>query len=126
MPETSPEIVFNPNDFIGNVNQLIQLFRYKKESDVQVTRFVIESPNNKKLDVMVGDGKYKSAIFLLYLSILEMNERIIMTERLRKLTRNYFGEELCQDAIKNPEKHVTIRNLLMEDAIVFLSFEPQH
>lgn len=128
MPENNVDLSFNPRDLNGNAEQLVKFFRYKSEADVQVAKFTIET-SDEKIEEVVRVGKYKSALFLLYLSILIMAEhsKFTMNARLRDFAKNYFGEEICRDAIVNPNtKHTTVRALFKDGAVVSLSFEPQH
>jgi len=79
--------------------------------------------------VIVGEGKYKSALFLLYLAELRLNEQshrdkswsgcgFHTSSTSQKLTILYFGDELCDDAKNNPQtKHTTIRDLLADGIV---------
>jgi hypothetical protein len=66
----------------------------------------------------VESGKFKSALLLYHLANLAGSDSFIRCEADRKLIEAYFGPELVNDALTNPEtKHTTIRELLAEGSV---------
>jgi hypothetical protein len=62
--------VFEPDDFDGNVAQLLEYFGYRAVGDVPVSKFTIHSSPGYVVEEEVRESKYKSALFLYYLSTL--------------------------------------------------------
>jgi len=64
----------------------------------------------------VGDGKYKSALLMVYLAQMDRireDDGFTLDREDRKDIKAYFGETLVADALSNPNtKHTTIRDLL--------------
>ncbi len=112
-------------DINGNTLRLIKYFGFKEEQDVPIKSFEIETNGSSTGLVLACKGKYKSALFLLYLSELTFNTQpeigagFHMNSTFRKLTVVYFGDDLCNDAMNNPQtKHTTIRDLLADGRVI--------
>lgn len=76
-----------------------------------ITAFSIDTNQGTPLITEVGDGKYKSALFLYWLA--GDKDVFTMDEDKRNLVRTYFGDEICQDALNNRDtKHQTVKDLL--------------
>lgn len=118
---------FLENDIDANALGLVKYFDLKEEKDVPMKSFEIEINGSSTGLVLVCKGKYKSALFLLYLAKLkygklpEHGARFQMDLKFKKLTLRYFGRPLCDDALNNSQtKHTTIRNLLSDGNVVVL------
>lgn len=62
-------------------------------------------------EVEVGEWKYKSALFLYWLA--EWRDEFTMDDKKRQLVWDYFGHDICSDAMENQDtKHTTVRYLL--------------
>lgn len=122
------DLIFDPMDLPGNATMLVEFFDCGSEDGVPVASFVIEDSSDR-LEVEVEEGKYKTALFLLYASILVISGwrrscRFVMNDHLRKLVREYFGTSICDDALMNPEtKHTSVQMLLLPGATVELAFK---
>ncbi len=110
--------VFVANDLAGNAAKLVEYFGLARESDVPVARFTI-STDGAVCSTDVGEGKYKSALLLQYLAYAvhgcdTQNKRapFPVTDKMRGITRMYFGDTICNDAEKAETKHTTVRSLL--------------
>jgi hypothetical protein len=123
---------FIRNDLPKNAQQLIEYFGLSHEAEVPVASFSITVDGNCE-KTEVREGKYKSALFLLYLAHQTidgaMNRPFQLRANMRQIVSDYFGDALCEDATKNPEtKHTTIRALLTENVVVniLIEIEPNH
>lgn len=124
-------LVFTSDDLSGNAAKLVEFFDCGSESGVPVTRFSIAAPGYEVLEFDVQEGKYKTALFLLYLSTLSIGyverNRFMMNAMSRDLVRAYFGNAICDDALRNPEtKHTSVRMLFRDAAQVTVIPEPNH
>lgn len=76
-----------------------------------ITGFSLTDEHEKTHEVEVGEWKYKSALFLYWLA--EWKDTFIMDDKRRQLVWNYFGHDICSDAMENQNtKHTTVRYLL--------------
>ncbi len=101
---------FTPNDLDGNVRELCDLFRMSEE-DVPVDRYAIAS-DGIEMEVAVGPGKYKSALFLFYLMTKAAAPTFELRDEMRPLVKEFFGQTLMDDARHPNTQHHTIRALL--------------
>jgi hypothetical protein len=82
-----------------------------------ISSFVIEV-NGERTETKVEAGKYKSALFLLYLAECAGQDTFIRCQGDRDLIIAYFGREIVDDALNNPEtKHTTVRQLLADGLV---------
>ncbi len=76
-----------------------------------ITNFSLTDEYGKVHEVEVWEWKYKSALFLYWLS--EWKEEFRMDDQKRQLVWNYFGHTICAEAFENPNtEHTTVRYLL--------------
>jgi hypothetical protein len=69
----------------------------------------------------VGPGKYKSALFLLYLFHLNGSQPFALSDEFRRLMGEYYGRRIVADAATPETKHTLVRALLGE--LVFMELE---
>ncbi len=119
------KVKFKKNNLIANAINLTKYFKLEKEQMVQMISFEIEIDGNSTGMVLICKGKYKSALFLLYLTKLKFkmlpgfSARFLINPEFQRLTVLYFGDKLCDDAKNNPEtKHTTIRDLLTSGKVI--------
>ncbi|HEX8993910.1 MAG TPA: hypothetical protein VF803_01515 [Candidatus Paceibacterota bacterium] len=111
---------FDPKDLPGNAAKLVAYFGLSHESEVPVGRFAI-STDGAVRETNVGEGKYKSALLLHYLAHAMHGydpgvPRVPfpVTQEMRTVIRDYFGDEICSGAEHNADtKHTTVRSLLV-------------
>lgn len=76
-----------------------------------ITDFSLTDEYWVRHEVQVGDGKYKSALFLYW--IAEWADGFTMDDNKRQLVWDYFGHGICADAMENQNtQHTTVRYLL--------------
>ena len=114
---------FVPGDLSGNAQRLVTFFGLKSEDEVPVGSFAISSDDFES-SITVEKGKYKSALFIWYLCqlVCDISEKarftFAFTGDMRDMTFVYFGDDICNDAITNPEsKHTTVQKLLTGENI---------
>ena len=114
---------FTPNDLAGNALELCDLFALRAEEEVPIDSFAIVS-DGVEMVVAVGSGKYKSALFLLYLMTKSAGPTFELTDDMRPLVTKYFGQELVNDARHPLTKHHTVRALLGRTVYIRLTLKP--
>lgn len=118
MPAKVSLVKFEQNNLKANALKFEGHFDLDRERDVPVQKFLVAPPGGGTVTT-VEEGKYKSAMLLLYLSDLAGSDQFVMTDIFRGIVREYYGDDLCADAERNPETtHTTIRDLLREDGEV--------
>jgi hypothetical protein len=82
-----------------------------------ISWFVIEV-GGERTETKVEAGKYKSALFLLYLAQCAGSDTFTMTSEYRDMVSAYFDAGIVDDALSNPEtKHTTVRQLLADGLV---------
>lgn len=114
---------FTPNDLAGNALELCDLFALRAEEEVPVDGFAIVS-DSVEMVAAVGPGKYKSALLLLYLMTKSASPTYELTDGMRLLVTEYFGQELMDDARRPYTKHRTVRALLGRTVYIRLTLRP--
>lgn len=114
---------FTPDDLNGNTLELCDLFMIRAEEEVPVDSYAIVS-DAVEMVVAVGPGKYKSALFLLYLMTKSAAPTFELVPEMRTLVTSYFGQKLVNEA-KNPNtRHCTVRALLGTTVYIRLTLKP--
>lgn len=114
---------FTPNNLAGNALELRGLFALRAEEEVPIDSFAIVS-DGVEMVVAVGPGKYKSALFLLYLMTKSASPTFELTDYMRPLVTKYFGQKLVDDARRPHTKHRTVRALLGRTVYIRLTLKP--
>lgn len=114
---------FTPNDLAGNALELRDVFLLHTEEEVPVDSFAIVSDNTEMV-VAVGPGKYKSALFLLHLMTKSARPTFELTDEMRRLIPQYFGQKIVDDARHPSTKHSTVRALLGRTVYIRLTLKP--
>lgn len=110
-------MMYGPVPFTNDLNQnaaaLVEYFRLAGEEKVPVRTFVVRVGNEVRTTA-VGPGKYKSALFMLYLFMRYGEGQVsfhVTNETIAEAVR-YFGPEIVTDAARPDTKHTTARFLL--------------
>ncbi len=111
---------FTPDDLGANALELCDLFLLAREEDVPVSTMTIMS-DGKRQSFPVGPGKYKSALFLLYLLNLNGQQPFALSDDFRRLMGEYYGRRIVADAATPGTKHTLVQALLGE--LVFIQLE---
>jgi len=107
---------FRHGDLEGNAGELMTFFGLKNERDIAayMESFTIVTDGLGMTDP-VTEGKYKSAMLLLYFQVLSdahPGSAFRMTNEMGSLLCAYFGEARIEDALQPTTKHTTIRALI--------------
>ncbi len=114
---------FTPDDLAGNALELCDLFLLRREEDVPVTSMTIMS-DGERSTFEVGPGKYKSALFLLYLLTRNGQQPFAMSDEFRPIAWKYFGPRIMTDAESPETKHALVRALQGEMVFITLELAP--
>lgn len=118
MPSNTERENFARNNLKANALMLEGRFDLDRERDVKVASFSVSAGENDET-VYVDEGKYKSALLLLYLAELAEGDQFFMNDDYREIVREYYGDDLCADAETNEETtHTTIRDLLSDGQVI--------
>jgi hypothetical protein len=112
---------FTPGDLDGNASELCGLFMIR-EKDVPVESYTIVADGHEHV-VAVSPGKYKSALFLLYLMTKSAAPAFRLTPEMRILVREYFGDSIIEDASRSGPKHTTVHALLGHSVYIRLALK---
>lgn len=110
--------IFRADDMNGNIARLLVYLGFEKESDVPVRQFIVTSDGGLPEATRVQQGKYRSALLLYYLASMtayeDDNPMFTLTSKMRRVIENFFGHELCRQAMTDPDTvHQTIKKLLL-------------
>ncbi len=96
----------------GILRQMCSLWDSETEHVTSlITGFSVTDEDWNKHDITVWEWKYKSALFLYWLS--EWADEFTMDDKLRQYVWDYFWHKICDDAINNTfTQHTTGRYLL--------------
>lgn len=120
MPRSLIQPEFVPDDLSANALELCDLFMLRREEDVPVTGMTIMSDGTRHT-FEVGPGKYKSALFLLYLLSLNGTQPFALSDEFRRLMGEYYGRRIVADAALPETRHTLVRALMGE--LVFIQLE---
>lgn len=80
---------------------------------MHISKFTIMSEGYADISAHVEAGKYKTAMFLLYLAWLHKSSSFRMDIESQALVTQYFTAEVINDALSNPQTtHHSVRTLL--------------
>lgn len=114
---------FASDDLASNALELCDLFLLRREEDVPVTGITIMS-DGMRHTFEVAPGKYKSALFLLYLLSRNGQQPFSMSDEFRPLMGQYFGRRIIADAALPDTRHTLVRALLGEMVFIHLDLAP--
>lgn len=102
-----------------SARELYDFFFIREESAVPVERFSLSS-DGQQATFAVGPGKYKTALFLLYLAVLAKNTSYLFEQRWKSEIAFYYGTSLTEEARTKPASHPALALLLGDNVAVEL------
>ena len=98
-------------DLANGAAQLADYFLIREDSCVPVEAFTIESDGVRQT-FTVEDGRYRTALWLLYCALPAMTPAYRFTRQLKRLLPRYYGDSLVVDASRPETTHQALRLLL--------------
>lgn len=103
--------------------ELRDFFLIREESAVPVEQFTLLS-DSREVAFDVGPGKYKTALFLLYLAVLARKSSYLFERFWQPEIASYYGTRLVDEARLKPETHPALALLLGDNVAVTLRLKP--
>lgn len=116
MDNTTPIVPSFDGKLERSAATLGDFFLISAENQVQVTRVTI-LVDGEKHKFVVGAGKYKSTLFLLYCAVLKGSTTFSFDADLRTKLAPYFGTGLVDQARLPETGHVTLRHLVIGQSV---------
>lgn len=117
---------FDPEDIDANALELCDLFQLRREEDVPIAGYTIVYDGREHVGV-VGPHKYKSALFLMYLTTMTGGGfRFSLTEVMRRYLLRYFGPVLVSAAKEIGSGHTTLHALLGRSVMIEIDPKPDY
>lgn len=111
-----------------NSAELAKLFGMRSEHEVaSIVAYYTISSDGVQSTTRVEQGKYKSALFLLYLQTLSkkpLGDRFERTVEMLNHLHIHFEPAMVDDALKDETKHPTLRALLGQNVTIQLTETP--
>ncbi len=121
-----PRLLIVP-EFAGDLNdstrESCDFFLICEESAVPVEQFTLLSDGHEAT-FHVGPGKYKTALFLLYLAVLARKTSYLFERFWQPQIVLYYGTRLVEEARLKPESHPALALLLGDNVAVTLHLKP--
>lgn len=119
---------FVPGETYKNSRSIVEHFDFRQPADAQVFRITImNSSGESGFSVQVREDMFEIALLIFYLFRVTCSfgdeTRFKMNQNARDHVWLYFGNEICREAIENPDtQNFILRALLQRGTYVFIEF----